>query len=107
MSNMELPDAADLLAIALHTLRQEVIPQLAGDARFKALMVANAMAIAQRAAGASAPDLADAAALALAIRAGAHDDDAGLAERLMAYAEARCRISAPKALGGRKEAVLF
>ncbi len=99
MSDMELPDAADLLATALATLRQEVIPHLQGDARFKALMVANAMAIAQRAAcWPGVPDLSDAAGLTAAIRAGRHDDDRALAGLLLAHAEARCRISAPKAL---------
>jgi hypothetical protein len=95
---MEQPDAPALLAVALDTLRQEVIPQLQGGVRFKALMVANAMAIALRAAGAVAPDLPDAARLVAAIRAGDHDDDAVLAALLRAHAEARCRISAPKAL---------
>jgi hypothetical protein len=99
MSDMEQPDAASLLEIARETLQREVIPQLLGDARFKALMVANAMAIARRAAAQPpVPDLADAPALVAAIRAGAHDDDAALAARLRAHAEARCRISAPKAL---------
>ena len=42
------PDAADLLAIARTMLREEVAPGLSGDARFKVLMVANAMAMAIR-----------------------------------------------------------
>ncbi len=95
---MEQPDAAALLAVALDTLRQEVIPQLQGDVRFKALMVANAMAIALRASSVAAPDLPEAVQLAAAIRAGHHDDDAVLAARLRAHAEARCQVSAPKAM---------
>ena len=42
------PDATDLLAIARTMLREEVAPGLSGDARFKVLMVANAMAMAIR-----------------------------------------------------------
>ncbi len=99
MSSMEPPDAVALLEIARLTLQTEIIPGLTGDARFKALMVANAMAIAQRAAEQGmVTGLPDADGLCRAIRAGLHDDDQALAARLRALAEARCRISAPKAL---------
>jgi hypothetical protein len=96
---MEQPDAAGLLEIARVTLAEQVTPHLQGDARFKALMVANAMAIALRAL--SAPPIAelpDTERVCAAIRAGRHDDDAKLAGFLLALAESRCRISAPKAL---------
>lgn len=94
MSGIEKPDAVGLLEIARRTLLDEVMPQLQGDARVKALMVANAMAIATRAAmvGEIAA-LPDAAGICAAIRDGRHDDDAALAELLRAHAELRCRIS--------------
>ncbi|MBU6498356.1 MAG: hypothetical protein KGQ40_07490 [Rhodospirillales bacterium] len=106
----EAPDTRALLEIARTTLMEAVIPALTGDARFKALMVANAMAIARREDGPAAAavhaavrELGDVAALCAAIRAGAHDpgsaDHDRIAASLRALAEARCRISAPKALG--------
>lgn len=54
------PDAQALLAIAHETLVRELLPQLAPEARYAGLMVANAMAIALRELAAS-PALADAA----------------------------------------------
>ncbi len=110
----EKPGAQDLLEIARTTLLTSVIPQLAGDARFQALMVANAIAIARRDAGADMRQLAEAIdrlrdlargdmrELSAQIRAGAHDPGtathAAVASLLTRLAEARCRISAPKAL---------
>ena len=94
MSAMELPEAADLLAIARTTLLDEIIPALTGDARFKALMVANAMAIAGRAAHTDPiDDIPNASLICANVRAGKHDDDQYLANKLLAHAEARCRIS--------------
>ena len=93
MSGMEQPGAADLLDIARDTLLSEIVPQLKGDVRFKALMIANAMAIAGRAAQDAVAELADAATICGDIRAGRADDDASLARRLLDFAEARCRIS--------------
>jgi hypothetical protein len=94
VSAIELPGAADLLAIARSTLLDEVIPTLEGDARFKALMVANAIAIAARVVEiGDIADLPDAAALCANIRAGAHDDDSTLGQILLAHSEARCQVS--------------
>jgi len=94
MSAMELPEAADLLAIARTTLLDEIIPALTGDARFKALMVANAMAIAGRAAQTDPiDDIPNASLICANVRAGKLDDDQDLANKLLAHAEARCRIS--------------
>ncbi len=91
---MEQPGAADLLAIARTTLLDEIVPQLSGDVRFKALMVANAMAIAERAIMTeSTPEQFDIVTICAKIRAGIHDDDPEMAARLLADAEARCRIS--------------
>lgn len=87
-------DAKSLLDIARQALLADIVPVLSGDARFKALMVANAMAIAAREVQhgvVSQPD--DAVALASSIRAGRHDGDAEVAQRLLALAEARCKIS--------------
>ncbi len=44
----ERPDALELLEVARETLLQRVLPELEGDARYQALMIANAMAIAIR-----------------------------------------------------------
>lgn len=95
---MTRPAPADLLAIARATLLAEVVPDLSGRARFAALMAASAMAIAERALRLPPAEPLDDKALCAAIRAGGHDDDAALAARLLAAAEAECRISAPRAL---------
>ena len=42
------PDARDLLEIARHAFAAEVLPVVPEDLRYTALMIANAMAIAQR-----------------------------------------------------------
>ena len=118
----EIPDGPGLLDIARETLLSEVVPRLSPEHRLPALMAANAMAIAARdtRAGteweqdlakrlASLPGMEDAgetallAQLAARIRGGDADPGTPLhdpaAAFLRAYAEARCRISAPKALG--------
>ena len=104
----EPPDGASLLEIARRTLLETVVPMLDEEARTRALMVANAIAIALRErTGAEVAEaaraLGDAAALCTAIRAGLHDpgtpDHDRVAAALLALAEAKCRISAPRALG--------
>jgi len=95
---MTRPTPAELLDIARSTLLTEVLPDLVGAARFKALMAANAMAIARRALLLGPVDALDDPALCQAIRRGAHDGDAALGTKLLAVAEAQCRISAPKVL---------
>jgi hypothetical protein len=101
----EKPNALDLLATARRALLETIVPALEGTPRFEALMAANAIAIALRetpeavAAIANAEAaLGDIPALIAAIRAGHRDNDAALAAALRTLAEARCRISAPKAL---------
>lgn len=42
------PDATELIEIARRTLLDEVLPRLPDDLRYRALMIANAMAIAAR-----------------------------------------------------------
>jgi hypothetical protein len=94
VSAIELPGAADLLAIARSTLLDDVIPALDGDARFKALMVANAIAIAARMVEVGdIADLPDATVMCAHIRAGMHDDDTALGQILLAHSEARCQVS--------------
>jgi hypothetical protein len=112
----ERPAGPELLAAARQTLVDRVVPQLSGDARFQALMVANAMAIALREARSAGSETAaavrsvtalaadgDIRSLTAEIRAGIHDPRAptheAVGRALTALAEARCRISAPKALG--------
>jgi hypothetical protein len=91
-------NAPNLLTIARQTLIADIIPTLSGDARFKALMVANAMAIAAREVQyGPVPEPTNAAALSAAIRAGQHDNDHDLAQSLRELAEARCRISSKTA----------
>lgn len=87
--------ALDLIAEAETSLRRDVAPG-GPDARYHALLAANALATARRAlslpAGASPePDVA-------ALRAGAHDDDAALFAALMADARRRAWVADPAAL---------
>lgn len=116
------PDASELLAIARQTLLDELLPQLPGNLRYQALMVANAMAIAGRECAqgeqaqaaetqqlavllenipASSADIPH--ALCRAIRQGRFDTPGGEQERLLsalsAITRARLSISNPKALG--------
>ena len=44
----DIPDASDLLAAAREALLREVLPALSGDRRYAGLMIANAIAIADR-----------------------------------------------------------
>ena len=107
-SALEQPAGADLLDIARQTLAS-LLPALDGDARFQALMVGNAMAIAGREmshgcheAASAAAALGEHGAVCAAIRAGEYDDGARdhvrIAAALHALTVARCRVSAPKAL---------
>lgn len=102
-SAREPPDAADLLATARQTILDQILPHLEGPPRFAALMTANAIAIALRAPEAAAIDaiatrLGDPATLVSQIRAGSLDDNTQTQATLLALAEAKCRVSAPKAI---------
>jgi len=94
------PTGAELLVEARRLLREEILPGLQGEARFKAAMVANAMGMAERelAARSAGGGAAEAATLAAAIRAGRHDEDGALHGRLLRDAEARTALSNPAAL---------
>ena len=100
---LEKPDAADLLATAREVVLQELLPALPPEKAFAARMVANAMAIAARAAQAPPMPPRDLAALAREIREGRHDPGSGthdaVLEFLRDYARRRAEVSAPKALG--------
>ncbi len=94
----EQPEGSVLLTEARRLAIEELVPLLPEDRRYEARMIANAMAIAGRelaALRAQAPELK---ALAAAIRAGKHDTDTTLRDRLAADVLARLAVSNPKAL---------
>lgn len=80
---------------------RETAPTLPGDGRYAALLCASAVATARRRLAARARAEAARVAVAVepaAIRAGAHDDDAALYERLVAHAAIRAWIADPSSL---------
>jgi hypothetical protein len=95
------PSAALLLALARETLLRDVLPALPEERRLAGLMIAQALAIAERegAAAAEAPDIAP---LAAAIRAGAYDapgrEREAARQRLRTMAKEALRIANPKLL---------
>ena len=101
---MNLPAAADLLAIARETLLRDIRPQLDEEGRHAAAMIANAMAIAAREleAANAPPDREHERQLAADIRAGRYDDaderQRAMLEELRAGVVAKLRISNPKSL---------
>ena len=95
------PDGAALLAEARRLLSEELLSQLPEARRYEARMIANAMAIAGRELGARTPLADRSRELATAIRAGQHDSDTDLRDRLAADVLARLAISNPKALPRR------
>jgi aminoglycoside phosphotransferase (APT) family kinase protein len=94
----EQPPASILLAEARRVLLEGLLPALPEERRLEARMIANAMAIGGRESAAFRPASADSRALSAAIRAGGHDVDRGLRDRLAAEVLARLAISNPKAL---------
>jgi aminoglycoside phosphotransferase (APT) family kinase protein len=92
------PAGEALLAEARRVMLEELLPLLPQDRQYEARMAANAMAISARELAALRPALPDRKPFARAIRAGRHDDDAGLRDRLAADVLARLAISNPKAL---------
>jgi hypothetical protein len=106
----EEPRAPDLLATAREVLLNDLLPALPPDKAFAARMVANAMAIAARAAAQDPWEAAalarmggDPRAFAAAVRSGRFDpgtaDHAEAAALLDDLTRARCAVSAPRALG--------
>ncbi|MCW2241113.1 DUF6285 domain-containing protein [Azospirillum canadense] len=113
------PDARDLVAIALRTFRETVLPAVPAEQRFAALMIASALGIAEReleAGTAKEPALAAAVGallneqgdlatllprLCASIDAGAFDApdrQAALRPVLMEITRARLAVSNPKRL---------
>lgn len=91
------PEAADLLAEARQLLKTAILPELAGTHRYEALMIANALSIAQREIEASGvtPSPATSALKAFLQAKGLGDDagnEAGGAESALALAIAEGRI---------------
>ena len=107
---LEQPDAADLLNTGRDALLQKLLPALPAHLHYEARMIANAMAIAARAARVDSAALElrltnfaeDAAQFAARIRAGAYEPGtpahAGAAALLLEITRMRCAVSAPKAL---------
>lgn len=86
-----MSDALDLIVEAEATLRRDIAPG-GPDARYHALLAANALAMAQRELACPSQDVtADVAA----IRAGAHDHDTGLHARLLVAARLRAWVADP------------
>lgn len=114
----EQPDGANLLATARELLRRELLPLLPKDRQYDALMIANAMGIAERQlqagdAGwqaeaeelgrlldkeAEPPELLR--LLAQQLRAGVYDDNPAAQDLLWRLTLRRVRESAPRALAG-------
>lgn len=112
----ERPDGAELLAIAREVLRKELLPLLPKDKAYDALMIANAMSIAERQLRQgdvsqqaekerlavlldSQSGLADLnREFAARIRGGEFDDNASAKSLLWEATAQRVRESAPKAL---------
>ncbi|MCA8880724.1 MAG: hypothetical protein KDA73_12400 [Rhodobacteraceae bacterium] len=100
-------DALDLLESAAAVLR-DAAPSLPGAGRYTALLTANAidtarrdLALGQRSETARAAIPAEAAA----IRAGHHDDDVALYEKLHAYAAVRAWIADPTSVSADERIV--
>lgn len=115
MMSPDRPNGADLLDVARRALLDEIAPALSGRQRYVALMVANAIGIAQReiAEGdasrraweraASAASIAGddpIPALAASIREGRHDADPALYGALCETAEVAARIWKPARIEG-------
>lgn len=92
------PEAAELIAVARSVFQAELMPFLRDDLRVIGLMIANALAIAERELRDPAGGILDAWPLVLAIRAGRHDTDRALHARLLSDAVDRVAVANPKFL---------
>ena len=92
------PDAAGLIAAARESFAAEIQPFLRDDLRVTGLMIANALAIAERELRTPPQGLLDSWPLVHAIRAGVHDDDAALHARLAEDARERLSVANPRYL---------
>jgi hypothetical protein len=99
-------DALALLDGAAAVLRAAA-PSLSGEGRYAALLSANAVGAARR--DLAMRDRSEAACAAIgaevaAIRAGAHDEDAGLYRQLVAYAAVRAWVADPGSVSDAERA---
>lgn len=92
------PDAAELIAIVRSVFQAELMPVLRDDLRVTGLMIANALAIAERELRDPASGILDARPLVHAIRVGRHDSDATVHARLLADTVERVAVANPKFL---------
>ena len=94
------PDAEALIAECRRVLQEELAPNLQGEARFKALMIANALGMAGRELAAPSDQADDEAAarLVAALRRGEGSGSAETYTALKRDVAARVAISNPKAL---------
>jgi hypothetical protein len=95
---MDRPDAAELIAVALARFRAEILPIVPPDRRLTALMIANALGIAER--GLTAPQdgiLGETGTGFVAdLRRGRWDGDAEVHRLLLRDAKARVAIANPR-----------
>ena len=101
--------SADVLALLDSSagVLRATAPTLSGEGRYAALLSANAIATARRelvSADRLASTGAAVAADAAAIRAGLHDDDAALYDRLVAHAALRAWVTEPGSLTAEERA---
>jgi len=92
------PDGAELLTVARATLLEDLLPELPPARRYDALMIANAMAMAQRELEAR-PTVDERGALkhlASELRAGKRDGDQETYGGLLESCMARVRVSQPR-----------
>jgi hypothetical protein len=106
---MDRPDAAELIAIVLARYREEILPMVPADRRLAALMIANALGIAERELAAGDGGTVAAAfatvvgatadavpAFVADLRRGRWDDDADLHRLLLQDAKTRVAIANPR-----------
>ncbi len=94
------PDGAELLTVARATLLEDLLPELPPARRYDALMIANAMAMAQREleARSLAAEGDVLKHLASELRAGERDGDQETYGGLLESCIGRVRVSQPRAL---------
>jgi hypothetical protein len=106
---MDRPDAAELIAIALASFRADILPAVPPEKRLAALLIGNALGIAEREltgrgqgtiAGSVAALIGETAesvaAFVADLRRGRWDADADMHRRLLQDAKARVAIANPR-----------
>lgn len=95
------PDAAGLIAAAREDFAREIQPFLKDELRMSGLMIASALAIAERELRRPPAGILEAWPLVHAIRAGRHDGDTSLHATLLEDARERLAIANPRYLSER------